>query len=134
MFAGDLIGTLALWNMSNLTPADSLARVWLSFSLSGVALGLFEAANMTEIMAAAPASAAGVVGGLIAAARTTGMMLGVALSAALFAARQGDHLAAGLLPEAAFAAALVAAVAAAVALAHAVRRRVAPLDSNALAN
>ena len=72
--------------------ADLHAALWLG--LLGLGTGLFITPNSSALMGAAPRGAQGTAGGVLALSRTTGMLGGVALGTAVFAAaggRTGRH-------------------------------------------
>lgn len=68
-------------------PADSLASVAARLSLAGAGMGLFQSPNNSAVMGTLPRERLGSGGGTLATARNLGMVLGVALSGTLFAAR-----------------------------------------------
>jgi MFS family permease len=108
------LGALAL--MDAATPLPAVAGALFA---AGLGLGLFQAPNMTRVMAAFPGTHQGAAGGFLFLSRTLGTAAGVAVLAQVFAWRRA---AAGLEP--AFAEAFLLAgalVAAGVALAAARR-------------
>jgi EmrB/QacA subfamily drug resistance transporter len=76
------LGSLALSGRG-----DSLASLAGRLSLAGAGMGLFQSPNNSAIMGTLPRERLGSGGGTLATARNLGMVLGVALSGALFAAR-----------------------------------------------
>jgi hypothetical protein len=78
----------------------------LVLAVAGVGLGVFTPANNAQIMAAAPADAVGLAGGLVSAGRALGTGLGTVLVAALLPLDPAGRMAAFALAAAAVPAAL----------------------------
>jgi EmrB/QacA subfamily drug resistance transporter len=68
------------------TAAWSPIWVGVALAIVGVGLGLFGAPNMAQVMGALPTDQQGVAGGLTLMMRTSGIVVGVAASGALFGA------------------------------------------------
>ena len=111
MVAGLVLEALGLLLLSRADAATSPAIIAMALFAAGFGLGLFQVPNMALIMGAFSAAQQGVAGGFAFLARTLGVVTGVLVLAALFAARRASV---GLQP--AFGEAFLAA-AAAVALA-----------------
>jgi len=79
-----------LFALSLAGPADPLGSVVARLALCGVGMGLFQAPNNTGVMGALPRERLGVGGGLLATARSLGMVLGVEVAGAIFATRAGE--------------------------------------------
>lgn len=65
--------------------ADSLPHIVGALALCGIGTGAFISPNTSAVLGAAPNHRQGVASGLVATARTTGMVLGVAASGAVYA-------------------------------------------------
>jgi MFS family permease len=112
MVVGLALQALGLALLSRADATTSVAVVAAALLAAGVGLGLFQVPNMTQIMAAFPGAQQGAAGGFAFLARTLGIVTGVLVLAALFAARRASI---GLQPafgEAFLAAAVAVAVAA----------------------
>ena len=90
--AGALILGAGLFSLSIAGAGDSLPSFAARLGIEGVGIGLFQAPNNTAIMSALPRERLGSGGGMLAMARTLGMVLGVALSGALFAVGSGHSI------------------------------------------
>jgi MFS family permease len=71
-------------------PADPLWTVAARLALCGLGMGLIQAPNNSEVMGALPRDRLGAGGGLIATARSAGMVLGVEAAGLVFALRAGE--------------------------------------------
>jgi MFS family permease len=80
-------GALLLLGQSG--AATPLARVTLNLALVGFGQALFQPANNSALLGAAPADAQGLAGGLLATGRVLGQSLSVAVTGAVFAALGG---------------------------------------------
>jgi MFS family permease len=89
--AGLAIEAVGLFVLSRLDGASSPLTAALAFGAVGLGLGLFNAPNMALVMTALPSDRQGVAGSLALVTRTVGIILGVAGSSALFAARGGEQ-------------------------------------------
>ena len=108
--------------ISRLAADSSLVTVVVGLLLVGLGVGIFQVANLAQMMAAFPRTQQGAAGGLAFLARALGSAAGVQVSAALFGARAA---AVGFMPafQGAFlGAAIVAGVAALLALGSAFGR------------
>jgi EmrB/QacA subfamily drug resistance transporter len=102
---GMAIVTLALLVLSGLdTDSRPMDVVW-RLALMGMGSGLFQAPNNSAIMGSVPRNRLGLASGMLATMRNIGMVLGIAISGAVFAVRHAYYLggvAAGVLtPQAA---------------------------------
>ncbi len=79
-------------------PGDILWRL----AIAGLGIGMFVSPNNSAIMGSVPSSAQGVAGGLVATARTVGMVTGVAVVSAVFTVRSSLYRSVGLPESAAF--------------------------------
>jgi MFS family permease len=59
------------------------------YAVTGLGTGVFISPNSSALMGAAPKSQQGVAGGVMAVARSVGMMVGVALATSIFVAAGG---------------------------------------------
>ncbi|HSB71129.1 MAG TPA: MFS transporter [Candidatus Methylomirabilis sp.] len=75
-----------MWLLAHLGPGTGDRQVVLCLGLAGLGVGLFTSPNNSAIMGAVPQTSQGLASGLVATARTLGMILGVALSGSLFGA------------------------------------------------
>ena len=70
--------------MSRLGPSTPIYQVAIVLSIVGLGTGAFISPNNSAIMGAAPRKRQGIAAGLLATARSTGMVLGVGLAGAIF--------------------------------------------------
>jgi MFS family permease len=96
--AGSLLLAAGLFSLSVAGAEDSLASFAARLALEGAGMGLFQAPNNSAVMGALPRERLGSGGGLLATARTVGMVLGVALGGALFTIGSGITPAPGTAP------------------------------------
>jgi len=77
--------------LSGICPREqcSLVQLGLWLALMGLGTGVFITPNSSALMGAAPRAQQGIAGGVLALARTTGMMTGVSLGTAAFRALGG---------------------------------------------
>ena len=94
VFGGALLaaGLLAL---SLADGSSSTASIVARLALEGAGLGFFQPPNNSAVMGALPVAKLGSGGGLLATARNVGMVVGVALGGALFAAGERTSFVAG---------------------------------------
>jgi MFS family permease len=84
--AGMICVAAGMWMLGGSGPAPREAEVALRLAVVGLGVGLFTSPNNSAIMGAVPQALQGLASGLVATARTLGMILGVAVSGALFGA------------------------------------------------
>jgi MFS family permease len=89
---GSLLLAAGLLSLSLAGADDSLASFAARLALEGAGMGLFQPPNNSAIMGALPRERLGSGGGLLATARTVGMVAGVALGTALFTVGSGVAL------------------------------------------
>jgi len=70
--------------MSKLGPITPIYQVGIALAIVGLGTGTFISPNNSAIMGAAPIKRQGIAAGLLATARSTGMVLGVGLAGAIF--------------------------------------------------
>jgi EmrB/QacA subfamily drug resistance transporter len=127
--AGMICVAAGMWMLGGSGPAPREAEVALRLAVVGLGVGLFTSPNNSAIMGAVPQALQGLASGLVATARTLGMILGVTVSGALFGAGIQRLLpgtgqdAVAVVQAYGYAMRIVAAVAAAGALASLVRGR-----------
>jgi hypothetical protein len=70
--------------MSKLGPASTILHIGIVLAIVGLGTGTFISPNNSAIMGSAPTSRQGIAAGLLATARSTGMVLGAGLAGAIF--------------------------------------------------
>jgi MFS family permease len=88
MVGGLVLEALGLVALSRAGATTDLPIIGGALLASGVGLGVFQVPNMAEIMGAFSSAQQGAAGGFAFLARTLGVVTGVLLLAALFAARR----------------------------------------------
>jgi EmrB/QacA subfamily drug resistance transporter len=83
------LAALALFLLGSVGPSTPLGLVGACLALGGTAQALFQPANNSALLGAAPAGQQGVAGGLLATGRVLGQSLSIALAGAVFAAFGG---------------------------------------------
>jgi MFS family permease len=100
--AGLSLGALGLFLLGSAGARTPLGQVAAYLAIGGLGQALFQPANNSALLGAAPTERQGVAGGLLATGRVLGQSLSVALSGAVFAglggAEAGQQLAAKALP------------------------------------
>jgi EmrB/QacA subfamily drug resistance transporter len=81
---GMVVVAAGLLLTSRLGDATPLAAVAVGLAVVGLGIGLFTTPNNAAVMAAVPAARRGVASGVLATARTLGVLLGVGMSGAIF--------------------------------------------------
>lgn len=76
--------------IARLGVASSVPAVVFSLLVLGAGLGVFQAPNQSAVMGSVPAAALGVAGGMLSMMRTLGVVTGVAVLGAVYAARLPD--------------------------------------------
>jgi MFS family permease len=79
--------------MSRLNPTSTVIHIGFVLAIVGLGTGTFISPNNSAIMGAAPRERQGIAAGLLATARSTGMVLGVGIAGAIFTtitANSGD--------------------------------------------
>ncbi len=85
---GMLIMALGLFFLSRLDGNTPTGLMMLFLGIFGLGTGMFIAPNNNALMSSAPKNRQGIASGVLATARTTGMVLGVGLAAAVFTTMQ----------------------------------------------
>lgn len=75
-----------MWLLAHLGLGASNRQIIFCLGLAGLGVGLFTSPNNSAIMGAVPQTFQGLASGVVATARTMGMILGVAISGSLFGA------------------------------------------------
>ncbi|MBI2162629.1 MAG: MFS transporter, partial [candidate division NC10 bacterium] len=83
-----------MWLLARLDLSASDHQIALRLALAGLGIGLFTSPNNSAIMGAVPQGYQGLASGIVATARSVGMVLGVAVSGSLFGAEVQTLLAA----------------------------------------
>lgn len=81
---GMLVLTIGILLMSRLNPTSSVVQIGFVLAIVGLGTGTFISPNNSAIMGAAPRERQGIAAGLLATARSTGMVLGVGIAGAIF--------------------------------------------------
>lgn len=81
---GMLVLTIGILLMSRLSPTSSVVQIGFVLAIVGLGTGTFISPNNSAIMGAAPRERQGIAAGLLATARSTGMVLGVGIAGAIF--------------------------------------------------
>lgn len=100
---------LGLFLLSRLGPQSPLPLAALGLGVAGLGTGTFISPNNSALMGSAPYHRQGIAAGILATARSAGMVLGVGLSGAIFNTILAHSSSSGALFEAARASFLVAA-------------------------
>jgi EmrB/QacA subfamily drug resistance transporter len=82
--SGMLVLTAGIFLMSRLDPASTIPEICIVLAIIGLGTGTFISPNNSAIMGAAARERQGIAAGLLATARSTGMVLGVGLAGAIF--------------------------------------------------
>jgi MFS family permease len=89
---------LGLFLLSKMGPVTALPEVVFALSLLGLGTGIFISPNNSALLGAAPRQRQGVASGMLATARTFGMVLGVGFAGAVFTTVQAANLQSGADP------------------------------------
>jgi len=81
---GMVVLSIGIFLMSSLGPTTSISQIGIVLAIVGLGTGTFISPNNSAIMGAAPQKRQGIAAGLLATARSTGMVLGVGLAGAIF--------------------------------------------------
>jgi EmrB/QacA subfamily drug resistance transporter len=81
---GMVILSIGIFFMSRLGQFSPIYQVGLTLGIVGLGTGTFISPNNSAIMGAAPRKRQGIAAGLLATARSTGMVLGVGIAGAIF--------------------------------------------------
>jgi len=81
---GLVILAIGIFMMSGLGPGTPISQIAIVLAIVGLGTGTFISPNNSAIMGAAPTKQQGIAAGLLATARSTGMVLGVGVAGAIF--------------------------------------------------
>jgi EmrB/QacA subfamily drug resistance transporter len=81
---GMFILSLGLLLLASLQQASSSLLIILALAVSGLGIGIFISPNNSALMGAAPRNRQGIAAGVMATARSVGMVLGIGLAGAIF--------------------------------------------------
>jgi MFS family permease len=84
---GISIATLSIFSLGYLNAESSFMDVALRLSLLGLGMGLFQPPNNSIIMGSLPKEQLGIAAGIMGTMRNMGMVIGVAVSGAVFSNR-----------------------------------------------
>ncbi|MCX9075445.1 MAG: MFS transporter [Candidatus Methanoperedens sp.] len=85
--AGIGIASISILWLSFMSPSSSFIDVALRLGLLGLGLGLFQAPNNSIIMGSLPREQLGIAAGSLGTMRNMGMVIGIAVSGAVFSSR-----------------------------------------------
>ncbi|PKM80748.1 MAG: MFS transporter [Firmicutes bacterium HGW-Firmicutes-14] len=85
---GMAVTTLGLWLLSGLKADSPVSMIVASMVVVGIGSGMFQTPNNSAIMGAVPVNRRGIASGMLAIMRNLGMVLGVAVSGAIFSSRR----------------------------------------------
>lgn len=83
---------VGLFLLSRVPVDASLPVIALVLALIGMGVGLFQSPNNSAIMGSVPRHRIGIASGMLATTRNVGMVLGIAVSGAVFAIRHAYHI------------------------------------------
>ena len=90
--AGTTVMAGGIFLMSFLNKDTSIAYITVSMILTGLGFGMFQTPNNSAIMGSVPQQYRGIASGTLATMRNLGMVLGVAVSGALFSTNQSKAI------------------------------------------
>jgi MFS family permease len=79
-----MVLTIGIVLLSQLNQTSTVAQIGFVLAIVGLGTGTFISPNNSAIMGAAPRERQGIAAGLLATARSTGMVLGVGIAGAIF--------------------------------------------------
>jgi EmrB/QacA subfamily drug resistance transporter len=85
--AGMAIAAFGIWQLSRLKVDSSSISIILALVTFGLGSGMFQTPNNSAIMGSVPGNRRGIASGMLATMRNIGMVLGVAVSGAIFTSR-----------------------------------------------
>jgi EmrB/QacA subfamily drug resistance transporter len=88
---GMFILALGLLLLANLQPASPTLLILLALGIAGLGIGIFISPNNSALMGAAPRDRQGIAAGVMATARSVGMVLGIGLAGAIFTTVLGSQ-------------------------------------------
>jgi EmrB/QacA subfamily drug resistance transporter len=111
---GMLILSLGLILLSRLGPDSPIYEIGLALGIVGLGTGTFISPNNSAIMGSAPSERQGIAAGILATARSTGMVLGVGLAGAIFTTIMAESAGENTIYEAIHTSFIIAAIMAAI--------------------
>jgi len=99
---GMVICALALFLLGNLDKESSSLDLLISLGMMGLGMGLFQPPNNSIVTGSLPLCQSGIASSSLPLFRNLGMIIGTAISVAIFYNRQQYYLATGLIEESAF--------------------------------
>ncbi|MCZ7372930.1 MAG: MFS transporter [Candidatus Methanoperedens sp.] len=81
------IASLSVLSLSNLSSSSSFIDVTSRLAILGLGMGLFQAPNNSIIMGSLPKEKLGIAAGILGTMRNMGMVIGIAISGAVFSSR-----------------------------------------------
>lgn len=81
--------SFGIFLLSRLKPDSDYSYIIFALAVTGFGSGLFQTPNNSAIMGSVPGNRRGIASGMLATMRNMGMVLGVAISGALFSSRLG---------------------------------------------
>ncbi len=82
--AGMAVMAIGMWILSNLSITSNNLFLIVGLVITGMGIGMFQTPNNSAIMGSVPRNRIGIASGMLATMRNMGMVLGVAISGALF--------------------------------------------------
>jgi EmrB/QacA subfamily drug resistance transporter len=83
--------SVGLLLLARLQEASALSQVILGLAVAGLGIGVFISPNNSALMGAAPLNRQGIAAGILATARSVGMVLGLGLAGAIFTTVLGSQ-------------------------------------------
>lgn len=81
---GMLVNAFGLWQLSRLDGTVSISLIMIALGTAGFGTGLFIAPNNNVLLGSAPSNRQGIASGILATARSVGMVMGVGIAGAIF--------------------------------------------------
>lgn len=82
---GMLVNAFGLWQLSRLDGSSTIVHIMIALATAGFGTGLFIAPNNNVLLGSAPSNRQGIASGILATARSVGMVLGVGIAGAIYA-------------------------------------------------
>ncbi|HEX5637473.1 MAG TPA: MFS transporter, partial [Gammaproteobacteria bacterium] len=81
---GMLVNAFGLWQLSRLDGGSPIGLIMIALATAGFGTGLFIAPNNNVLLGSAPLNRQGIASGILATARSVGMVLGVGIAGAVY--------------------------------------------------
>jgi MFS family permease len=88
---GMLLLSVGLWLLSRLQEGTPVSQVAWMLALCGLGIGLFTSPNNSALMGSAPRNRQGIAAGILATARSVGMVVGFGMAGAIFNTVMAGH-------------------------------------------